>query len=178
MLPLHFPKLKAAKLPAALSALEKSGLSRALASFDPILAGTIPLGLELKDSDLDICCRFGTPSAWNVLIDFLKTFPAFAQKEKVFSSGPATLIYLRLDDWPVEIIFQQIPVYQQMAVRHLWVEAQFLYKYGEHFQEKVRAVRTLGYKTEPAFARVLALPGDPYQALLTLEREFDPICVS
>jgi hypothetical protein len=38
-------------------------------------------------------------------------------------------------------------------------------------RERVVALRQAGLKTEPAFAKLLALAGDPYAALLELESQ-------
>jgi Domain of unknown function (DUF4269) len=42
-------------------ALRRLGVMSALAAFDPHLAGTLPLGVDLPTSDLDILCHIGEP---------------------------------------------------------------------------------------------------------------------
>jgi len=45
-------------------------------------------------------------------------------------------------------------------------EFQILEKEGEAFKHKIIALKKQGVKTEPAFAKVLDLVGDPYEAIL------------
>jgi len=49
------------------------------------------------------------------------------------------------------------------------VERRLLAIGGDGFRRAVMAARRSGLKTEPAFAAVLGLDGDPYEALLYLE---------
>ena len=49
------------------------------------------------------------------------------------------------------------------------IEYKLLQKGGHLFRRRVMELKTRGIKTEPAFALVLGLQGDPYEALLTLE---------
>jgi hypothetical protein len=46
------------------------------------------------------------------------------------------------------------------------IEHHLLNYYDEEFRLKIVSLKEQGYKTEPAFAKVLNLKGDPYQALL------------
>ena len=46
-------------------------------------------------------------------------------------------------------------------MQHLIIEEQ-----GEEFREQVIKLKLQGYKTEPAFAKLLGLKGDPYVAML------------
>jgi hypothetical protein len=48
------------------------------------------------------------------------------------------------------------------------VEARLLRYGGEEVRRQIRVLKVQGLKTEPAFAAVFALPGDPYQALSQL----------
>lgn len=53
------------------------------------------------------------------------------------------------------------------------VQARLLEIGGEALRQAVIALKRSGLKTEPAFARLLGLAGDAYQALLTLEASSD-----
>ena len=49
------------------------------------------------------------------------------------------------------------------------VEYNLLNKHGEKFRQQIIELKRQGYKTEPAFALVLGLTGDPYIELLKFE---------
>lgn len=71
--------------------------------------------------------------------------------------------------WPFEIFAAAEPVAEQAGWRHFLVERRLLAIGGARFRAAVMALRGEGVKTEPAFARVLGIEGDPYAALLGLE---------
>lgn len=52
-----------------------------------------------------------------------------------------------------------------MGWRHFVVEKRLLALGGQRLAASVMSLRQNGLKTEPAFATVLKLQGDPYQAL-------------
>ena len=62
---------------------------------------------------------------------------------------------------------------RQGAYRHMVIQARLLEAGGEAFRGEIVALRRAGLKTEPAFARRLAIAGDPYVALLALEHMDD-----
>ncbi|MNK30599.1 hypothetical protein D3C87_490190 [compost metagenome] len=49
------------------------------------------------------------------------------------------------------------------------IEHQILQEKGEDFRLKIIALKRNGYKTEPAFAKLLNLQGNPYLDLLKYE---------
>jgi len=49
------------------------------------------------------------------------------------------------------------------------IENKILEQEGKQFRKKIIALKEQGYKTEPAFATLLGLEGNPYEALLELE---------
>jgi hypothetical protein len=46
------------------------------------------------------------------------------------------------------------------------IEHRLLLKHGEAFKNKVIELKQNGLKTEPAFAKLLGIEGDPYEELL------------
>lgn len=50
------------------------------------------------------------------------------------------------------------------------IEAEILAQLDNDFRQQIITMKTNGWKTEPAFAQVLGLEGDPYEALLMLEK--------
>ena len=61
------------------------------------------------------------------------------------------------------------PVKEQNGWRHFIAERRLLRLGGPTFRAAIMRERSRGVKTEPAFATVLRLKGDPYLAILDLE---------
>lgn len=151
----------------AFEVLTQNSVLEKLAAFDPVLAGTIPIEIDIKDSDLDIIC------CWENKADFMETLHRSFGREEVFSlrelyiNGMETVIAnFILADFPCEVFGQPIPVNRQHAYRHMLVEYEILQKRGEVFRQEIIRLKQDGWKTEPAFAHLLGLRGDPYQELL------------
>ncbi|WP_025692339.1 DUF4269 domain-containing protein [Paenibacillus zanthoxyli] len=100
--------------------------------------------------------------------------------QREVNGKPRVVARFTAGKWPVEIFGQPVPVNRQNGYIHMSVEARILDILGEGFRERVRLLKAEGIKTEPAFAQLLALEGDPYEALLQLEpldrRELEALC--
>lgn len=142
-----------------------------LAAYTPVLAGTVPLDLNLPGSDLDVICHADDLSAFREVLDRRYGGHAGYRSGIVAKDdGPAVVASFAASPFPVEVFGQGLPVERQRAYRHLVVEARVLQLGGAAALESLRGLRGQGLKTEPAFARLLGLSGDPYLALLDLER--------
>ncbi|MFC0810370.1 DUF4269 domain-containing protein, partial [Ensifer sp. P24N7] len=75
--------------------------------------------------------------------------------------------------WKVGIYGSSVPLRQQLAVRHYEIEKRLLCLGGDRLRSSVRTMKQSGIKTEQAFAVILNLTGDPYEALLRLENVSD-----
>jgi hypothetical protein len=140
-----------------------------LAPLDAVLAGTVPLDIQGAGSDLDILVAAPDPAALIPRLDGLfSTLPDYYRRLGDFIDGPALVAGFTAGGWPVEIFAQALPVERQMAWRHMLVEARLLALYPAA-KAAIRRLKAAGLKTEPAFATLFDLPGDPYQALLALE---------
>jgi hypothetical protein len=51
------------------------------------------------------------------------------------------------------------------------IEHRVLIEKGEKFRQEIIKLKRQGLKTEPAFAKLLGLDGNPYEALLKLRFE-------
>lgn len=153
--------------------LHSLNLPAALLDFDPVLAGTIPLDIDVPGSDLDIICEVSaeaTPHFRQLLQYHFCNLPGFSLKESVANGLASIACNFRHPDFELEIFGQARPVRQQNAYRHMVVEARVLAAGGAAWQQAVRQLKARGIKTEPAFAQLLGLVGDPYAALLTLKQ--------
>jgi hypothetical protein len=95
--------------------------------------------------------------------------PAFRLVEATIGGHNSVVCEFHYDGLMVEVFGQDQPTNQQNAFRHLLVEHALLGAGGEAWRRAVQALKHEGWKTEPAFAALLHLPGDPYEALLALE---------
>lgn len=141
----------------------------ALAPYDPTPIGTPPLGLDGPESDIDIACHAPDLAGFAAhLWDAFSALDGFTLRQWR-DDGRPVIAGFRAQGWPIEIFGAAIPVAEQTGYRHFVVERRLLALGGEALHAAVRAARAAGAKTEPAFARVLGLAGDPYRALLDLE---------
>lgn len=139
-----------------------------LTAFTPVLAGTIPINIDTEISDLDIICHVQDKTA------FTKALTDHFQNEKDFmiTANPgfqSVKANFFIDGFEFEIFGQPIPTIQQKAYRHMLIEHQILLEKGESFRQEIISLKKQGIKTEPAFAQLLGLSGDPYEAILRLE---------
>ncbi|MDO7887265.1 DUF4269 domain-containing protein [Hymenobacter cheonanensis] len=152
----------------AFEVLRRHELLPRLRRYDPVLVGTFPLDLTVPGSDLDIICE--VPD-WT---DFRQALAGFAGHlgyvvRSVNTAEPALAASFLVEGLAVEVFGQAQPTARQNGYRHLVVEARLLAVGGAALRQQVLALKASGLKTEPAFAQVLGLPGNPYHALLALE---------
>lgn len=153
----------------ALDALVEIQIFERLADFDPVLAGTIPLDIDIPGSDLDIiCCAPDAMAFATTLTDSLSHHDGFLLRRAVIRGDLSTIALFQAAGHLFEIFGQATPVAHQPAVVHLDVEAQLLAAGGEHAREIIRSLKMSGLKTEPAFAQWLGIEGDPFDALYAL----------
>ena len=154
-------------------ALRRTRIMTVLREFDPRLAGTPPLGLDVPASDLDILCHAPDPERFAAVVwAAYGDERNFAIRQWIAGDRPVIASFVA-QGWLVEVFGQAKPVSEQNAWRHLLVERRLLRLGGAAFRAAVMADRAAGMKTEPAFATVLRLNGDPYQMLLDLESRDD-----
>ncbi len=162
--------------------LQKHELLSRLAPYDPVLAGTVPIRIDVEGSDLDIICEVRDFGAFEeLLVRSWGDYPGFRLSRKTVLGLPRLKANFICGSRPVEIFGQPLPVRQQNAYRHMVIEHRLLSLFGAEFREQVIRCKRQGLKTEPAFAALLGLDCkgnkssrlDPYQALLELEERSD-----
>jgi hypothetical protein len=153
----------------AYQVLKNHQILEILNDFEPILVGTVPININIEGSDLDIIC-YCTDKA--IFKQYLQTsfayYSGFELREVMINQEECMVANFFVEGWEIEIFAQNIPTKQQFAYRHLLIEHQLLQEHGEAFRQKIMDLKQQGYKTEPAFAKVLGLVGNPYEALLAL----------
>jgi len=153
------------------SAIQKSRVLDILQSFDPLLAGTFPLGLAVEHSDIDVILNVKNHnefaalarSEWGSLEDF-------NLKNKVVDELPTTLVKFSIDGILFELFAQEKESVKQNAYLHFLAEERLLKLGGPSLKTKVKELRAKGMKTEEAFARALGLNEDPYMELLKVQK--------
>ena len=138
-----------------------------LARYSPILTGTIPIGLDLPDSDLDIICQCDDHLEFTRLLTELFSSQDDFRIETTPGNGSAvTLATFKVEGFDIEIFGQDIPTRKQKAYRHMLIEQEILREKGSEFRTEILKLKQEGLKTEPAFAKLLGIKGDPYEELL------------
>lgn len=154
----------------AYNILTQHAVFEKLSEFSPVLVGTIPINIDISSSDLDIACYWKDKEYFTLQVtntfgketDFKITETTISNKETIIAS-------FFLDDFEIEVFGQNVPVTQQYGYRHMIIENKILEQKGDEFRKAVITLKEQGYKTEPAFAALLGLNGNPYEALLELE---------
>lgn len=153
-------------------ALKKSQALTLLQEFNPLIAGTFPLGLQTEDSDLDILIQLkDKKSLKDLALKNWENLENFKIDEGMIDDFETMIIKFTLDKIPFEIFAQDLEPVKQKAYRHFLVEERLLKEMGSDFRHLVMRLRKQGLKTEPAFAQALNLSGDPFDALLNLQKK-------
>jgi len=154
----------------AYKAISNLGIMDNLSEYSPTLCGTFPIGIDIVGSDLDIIME---------VVDFLpyekRVETLYGDKEKVnikrllireVSVVKANFIF---SGFEFELFAQPQPVKEQYAYLHMIIENSLM-KQFPNIRAEVIQLKIQGFKTEPAFCKVLGLEGDPYESLLNYGR--------
>ncbi|WP_340009463.1 DUF4269 domain-containing protein [Paenibacillus sp. FSL K6-0276] len=151
--------------------LKELDIMNLLADYNPMLVGTVPLGIQVEGSDLDIICEVHDPAEFKALVvRYFGAMEGFVSESRVVQSIPRTKVNFMVRGWPIELFGQPRPTELQNGYLHMIVEAEILAHMGDDFRQQIIMMKSNGWKTEPAFAKALGLEGDPYEALLELEK--------
>jgi hypothetical protein len=154
---------------AALRAIEDLHLFESLRGFDPVLAGTIPIDLDLVDSDLDILCEVNDPDHFaSVTREKFGSCADFRADRWRHGDLITVVVNFSVLEFKFELFGQSRPSREQFGFLHMIAEARMLALSGDSARDAVRYGKQKGLKTEPAFALVFAIDGDPYLELAGL----------
>lgn len=138
-----------------------------LAEFDPILVGTIPIDIAIENSDLDIICYWKNKANFiEKIIFFFEKEAGFTIREIFINDRDSVVANFKIENFEIEVFAQNIPTKDQNGYRHMLIENEILQSKGNDFRLEIVKLKQNGYKTEPAFAHLLGLKGDPYATLL------------
>jgi hypothetical protein len=154
----------------AYKVLKKIEVFDVLTKFNPILVGTIPINIDIENSDLDIMCEVYD------FDEFEKVLRTNFYKMKKFKinryekDGIKNMVSKFIcDEFIIEIFGQSLPTVEQNGYKHMLIEKRLLNIGGDSFKRKIIQLKKEGIKTEPAFAKCLNIEGNPYNELLKLE---------
>ncbi len=157
----------------AYEALVRMRLFTILKPFQPVLAGTYPLGIHIPGSDLDVNCFLPpTGELEEILIQFFSGYPHFHLRHSEKQGVPTLIARWQWGPLPVEIFAQPMDPLQQRAVRHLLVEALLLHQFPD-IRARIRAYKQEGMSTEAAFCHVFGIEAEPYSFLYDVS--FQPV---
>lgn len=150
--------------------INELNLFEILKDYNPLLAGTIPIEIEIESSDLDIICNAPDLKEFKkfLLINLIH-LDQFEITEKKIRDRETVICRFSYNNFEFELFAQNRNPFENEAFRHMLIEYKLLEKHGFEFKNKIIELKKSGLKTEPAFAQLLNLEGDPYDELLLLE---------
>lgn len=154
----------------AYKVLKDSRILDKLGEFDPILVGTVPIGIDVDGSDLDIVCCYDSAERFMACLNDSFSNYADYRYESTCDQNVITVNFF-VDDFEIEIYGQPMPSERQNGYLHMVVEWEILQRSSPQFREEIINLKKTDIKTEPAFAKLLGLEGDPYISLLEYGRE-------
>ncbi|REC74644.1 DUF4269 domain-containing protein [Chryseobacterium elymi] len=154
----------------AYEVLKKYQIFEKLKPYSPILAGTIPIEIDIENSDLDIICevdlKFEEDFLDDIAMSRLMPGDTDVKIENIIINGEKSIVLnFMLEEFSIEIFAQNKPSIEQNAYRHMLAEYNILKEKGEDFKYKIIELKKQGVKTEPAFGLLMGLK-NPYEDLL------------
>lgn len=149
------------------NALIESKVLQTLEEYNPVVAGTFPLGIFTDKSDLDILLEcYDLDRLQETAKNSFGLFTNFKSFQIEVDGINTLIINFSYGEVPFELFAQPTPSVKQKAYRHFQVEERLLAMGNEAFIKTVSELRKQGLKTEPAFAKALSIERDPYEELL------------
>jgi hypothetical protein len=169
-LDITYLKLGTKKQQKVYQVLVENKIMENLSTYTPIFVGTIPLNIDIEISDIDIIYYVKDRNQFiESLVKCFQNMKGFKiTRNTVFDSIKANFY---IEDFELEIFGQDLDTIQQNAYQHMIIEHSILIEKGEEFRQKVINLKRKGLKTEPAFAKLLSLDGNPYKELLKFRFE-------
>ncbi|MCC2377715.1 DUF4269 domain-containing protein [Bacillus wiedmannii] len=151
--------------------LNKLNIMEDLILYSPVLCGTIPIRIDTLQSDLDIVMEVHNFDVFEQEMRSLYgSYKGFKIQKKKIKTTESIKVNFEFEGFKFELFAQPKPVRNQNAYRHMIVEHMLLIQHP-HIREEILRLKENGLKTEPAFAQVLNIDGDPYDELILLGQE-------
>lgn len=144
--------------------ITKYHLFEILNEYKPILVGTIPINIDLDESDADIILQ--TNNLKNLYQLLLQNFSKYDQFQLRISDSKVLTSSFVLDETRIEIYATDIDTKKQNGYLHMIKEYEILQARDDSFKMEIIKLKKQGIKTEPAFCKLLNISGNPYVELL------------
>jgi len=131
--------------------------------FKPVIVGTYPIGINIESSDIDVIISYKDLNHMKELLMVYKDYDNFSIKLE-----DVLVCNFKASGFEFEIYVDTKPIETFNSYRHLVIERDLLNYFGQDFRQEIIELKRKGVKTEPAFAALLGLFGNPYDALLKL----------
>jgi len=155
----------------AYSVLNKLKISKILREYNPTLVGTIPIEIDISESDLDIICEvYELEEFEELVIKSFNKYDNFHIERQTVKGLLTSIAYFGYSNFLIEIFGQPKSVIEQNGYRHMIVEKKLLEISGESARKQIIKLKESGLKTEPAFAKYFNLKSNPFDELLKLSR--------
>lgn len=152
--------------------LSKINIFEILKEYNPLLVGTIPIGIDTYKSDLDIVCSVYDFNSFRKVLDcYFAEFKGYSSYEDCINEVIVCNFYV--EDFEIEIYASKEQSEKTNGYRHMIIEDRLLNLASTKFKEEIIELKEKGLKTEPAFAKLLNLEGNPYEELLKFENYSD-----
>lgn len=133
-----------------------------LENYNPLVVGTIPIEIDvdviLEANDCNELEKF--------LLDKFSHFQNFEMEQRMSDKQNILVCNFIIDQIPFEIYAENKPTHLQYGFLHMIKEFEILNQKGIRFKNEIILLKKQGIKTEPAFAKLLNLTGNPYTELL------------
>jgi predicted metalloenzyme YecM len=137
--------------------------------YEPLIVGTFPLGIPTGESDVDILLNAEDfQAAHQTIHGLVNHHKDYSYKSNTYRNTKYLIYSFTHNRVPFEIYVQNKSTVKQYGFRHFFLEERILQLAKPDWRKKLVQLRADGLKTEPAFAQLLNLPGDPYESLLSL----------
>lgn len=158
--------------------IDDLNLMEILKWYQVTVVGTPPLGIATAQSDIDLICSYPIEQE-NHLIEILKLFQTYKAWciERSYFERDTWICRFEYYAWSMEIFCSTTPIHQQAGFQHFYVERRILDLANDQFKQEIIRLKRKGIKTEPAFAQMLALDGDPYTKLSQLYEADDCVLI-
>src|SRR5690554_4650139 len=138
----------------AFEVLSETGIFEILKEYTPILVGTIPIVIDIPESDLDIICEvYDFGKFKDILNHFFREMDVFKYSFESASEEPRLVCNFCYKGWLFEIFGQSKPTVEQNGFKHMIIENRILKIIGSRSNEWIRDLKKSGLKTEPAFGK-------------------------